>query len=218
MGEAAWSATALDPSLKSGNDEEISSAFKDMGVVQRRAMRKADRFLFATYMTLDFSDGPYTNYSVHLNPGYAFSDFFEVYFNFSPFYLVSPRRIVELVDSLGPQAVDGREPSINAAKPKFQYGIELLWAPLYGKDSLGVDRIIRSDTFLKFSASQITYDVGSGLRFVAGAGKTFFLSKSLGLRFCLDLGLIQTIITTNDVASKAFQTMFLTELGTVFYF
>ena len=201
----------LDSTLKAGNDDEVSSVFRDMGVVQRKAMNKRHRFLVSTFSTLDFSDGPYTNYALNVNPGYAFSDFFEVYFQFTPYYIVSKRSIVDYVESL--QLSNNEQARLTSAKPKYQYGIEFLWAPLYGKDSLGVSKILRSDTFFKFGASQIQYDSTKGLGFKAGVGKTFFIGNSIGLRFCVDYGYIQGVI--ND--SKSFKSMMLLETGVNFY-
>jgi outer membrane beta-barrel protein len=145
-----------------------------------------------------------------VNPGYAISDFLEVYAQFSPFYIVNARPIVGLVNSF--QSVDGPL-NLTAARPKYQFGLEVLWAPLYGKDSLGMNTIIRSDTFLKVGASQIQYDSTTGLGFKLGLGKTFFIGKYMGLRFCIDYGYIQSVIQNE----KSFRGTLLSELGMNFY-
>jgi hypothetical protein len=204
--QGAYAQTELDKSLAPKNEEEVSNVFREMGVVQKRAMPKAERFLVSTYGTLDFSDGPYSNYSLHINPGYAVSDFVEVYINFVPFYIRSPRA---LVDKLRQYNL-----TISAGRPQMQYGLEVLWAPLYGKDSLGISRVVRSDTFVKFAGSITSFEDGqSGLDFKLGAGKTFFVTKSAGFRFCLDLGFGQQIVDN----VKSFRTQFLTEFGMNFY-
>jgi outer membrane beta-barrel protein len=210
----AASATAipLDTTLKPTGEEEVSSVFHDMGVVQKKAMNKRHRFLVSTYATLDFSDGPYTNYSLSVNPGYAFSDFLEVYVQFSPVYLANKRSIVDAVEQY--TLVDHTQLRLNTAKPKYQYGFEVLWAPLYGKDSLGLSRIIRSDTFFKLGASKIQYDITDGYGFKLGVGKTFFLGKSTGFRFCLDYGMVPSMV--NNV--KSYKSMLLLESGVNFYF
>lgn len=209
--------TPLDRTLKpeekdkEKEKEEVSNVFRDMGVVQRRAMIKGGRFLFSTFGTFDFSDGPYTNYSIHFNPGYAISDFLEIYANIAPAYIVSARSIVDTVAQL--QLTGGHQAEIVAARPRTQLGLDVIWAPAYGKDSFGFSSVIRSDTFLKFGASQITYDSGNGLKFSVGVGKTYFLGRNMGFRFCADLGYLQNII--NGV--KAFRSMALLETGIVFY-
>jgi outer membrane beta-barrel protein len=207
---AAWAqgsgGTPLDANLAPQNEEEVSNVFRDMGVVQKRAMPKAGRWLLSTYGTLDFSDGPYSYYTLNVNPGYAISDMLEVYANFVPFYIIQPRSIVEKVAQLNG--------TISASRPNLQYGLEVLWAPLYGKDSLGVSRVIRSDTFLKFGASLISFEGGeTGTIFKLGAGKTFFLTKAAGFRFCLSWGYGQQVVDN----VKSFRTQFLTEFGMNFY-
>lgn len=205
---------ALDPNLdpkKAGEPEEVASVFRDMGVVQKRAMAKGGRFLLSTYGSLDFSDGPYTNYSLNLNPGFALSDFLELYLNVAPLFIVNARPIVETISQY--QFVGGEKASISVAKPQRQFGLEVLWAPAYGKDSLGVRSIVRSDTFLKFGFSKVTFDTDDGMRFVAGVGKTYFLGKYAGLRFTVNLGYLQNVVE----GVKAFRSMFLLETGLVLY-
>ena len=210
LNNATFAATPLDTKLEPATEEK-SNVFQDMGVVQRKAMKKRGRFLFSSYLSLDFSDGPYTNYSIHINPGYAFSDFFEVYLSLAPAYLVSARSIVDKVANLRPTS--GERFSITAAKPKQEFGLEFLWAPLYGKDSFGISSIVRSDTFLKFGLTQVKYDTDSGMSFKFGVGKTFFIGQSLGLRLCVDYDYVQTVIDN----IKSFNGQLLTELGLTFY-
>jgi outer membrane beta-barrel protein len=204
--------TPLDKNVRpAGEADEIPNVFRDMGVVQRRAMPKAGRFLFSSYGGFDFSDGPYTNYSLNVNPGYAINDFFEVYFNFAPKFLVMQRSIVDAVRSL--TLKNGDRADIVAATPERQLGAELLWAPAYGKDSLGLKMIIRSDTFLKAGVSMVTYDMGSRMRFVLGVGKTYFLNNSWGVRVCVDYGYLQTYQDNKETTRN----MALVEAGAVFY-
>ncbi|MBS1959444.1 MAG: hypothetical protein JST80_08240 [Bdellovibrionales bacterium] len=210
----AHAGAALDPNVAPKGEEEVSNVFRDMGVVQKRAMPKGERWLVSTYASFDFSDGPYSNYSFHVNPGYAVSDFVEIYLNFVPFHIVSPRSIVDkLQTQISPPV------TVIEAKPKMQFGAEVLWAPLYGKDSMGISRIIRSDTFVKFGASMISFEGGdSGMSFNLGVGKTFFFSKNTGFRFCVDWGYMQQIINFGAaVPTKSFASMLLTEFGLTFY-
>ena len=210
LNTAAKAAAPLDINLEP-SIEEKSNVFQDMGVVQKKAMKKRGKFLLSTYYSIDFSDGPYTNSSIHLNPGYAFSDFFEVYASFSPLYIVSPRSIVNRVSTIiGPGGVTY---SIVAAKPKSEYGVEFLWAPLYGKDSFGIRSIIRSDSFVKVGLTQIKYDTDTGMSFKLGVGKTFFLGQSYGFRFGVDYDYLQTVVD----GQKSFNAALLMELGLMFY-
>ena len=214
--------TPLDKSLGSQVEDGVTSIFRDMGVVQKRAMPKAGRFLFYNSMAFDFSDGPYSMYALNVNPGYAFSDFFEIYLNYVPYFLHRPRKIVSTVDayntnndlyrkrsdgscsggSPGAECFDPIDIAIDAVAPKMQIGLELIWAPLYGKDSLGMRSIIRSDTFFKLGFAQITFDNAAkdkGYKTHFGVGKTFFLNSWLGLRAVVEGSYQASIITAGDV-------------------
>ena len=196
----------LDRTLKPDAPEEDLGIFQDTVVVQHRAMPKAGRFLISSYGALDFSDGPYSMYAFQLNPGYAISDFWEVYLNFAPFYISSARSIVSLVESHGFE--------ISAAKPQRQFGFEVLWAPAYGKDSIGSHHVIRSDTFFKLGVTQITYDQGSGMKFHSAFGKTYFLGRHVGFRPAVSANYVQTIVD----GVKSFHFIAIVEAGLVLYF
>ena len=216
-GTAFAAGTPLDSGLRTDDkeSEEISNVFKEMGVVQKRAMPKGGRFLFSAYGSFDFSDGPYTNYSININPGYALSDFFEVYVNYVPMFITQARSINDQLASLTVYNAAGQRttPYISAALPKSQIGAELLWAPAYGKDNLGLRTVLRSDTFFKLGVAQTTYDTDTGLRFVLGVGKTFFLGRYAGLRLCVNAGMVQNTIYNQ----KAFRNMALIETSFNFY-
>lgn len=206
---------AADRSLKPEDQSfanDVSTVYKDMGVVQRKAMNKGGRFLLSANIGMDFSDGPYSMYAISANPGYAINDFFEVYALFSPAFINNRRSIVDTVERL--QLANGQQATLTSSKAKLQYGIEGLWAPLYGKDSLGLRNIVRSDTYLKLGVSNIQYDSGSGLKLHLGVGKTFFLANFLGLRATISGNYLQSIL--NGV--KSFRTVAILEFGTVIYF
>lgn len=185
--------------------------FRDMGVVQNKAMNKRQKFLFAPAFALDFSDGPYSAYSVGVRLGYAFSDFWEIYALVNPKFINQKRSFVATLEEQ--VAAQNLSVDLSGAIAKSEYGVQVLWAPLYGKDSLGVSRILRSDTFLRFGASQIQYDLGTGLKFGLGVGKTFFLSRFLGLRALVEEGITQTIYQS----VQKFSPITYVETGLVFY-
>jgi hypothetical protein len=151
-------------------------------------------------------------YGVNLSVGYALSDFWEIYLNVAPTFLNSKRSIVEKIESLTLQG--GGKASIDAALAQQQYGLEILWAPLYGKDSLGLRNIVRSDTFLKFGAFVIEYTGGQqGMKFNTGIGKTYFVGKRGGFRITASGNYLQTIVD----GVKKFQAAAVLEAGLVFY-
>ena len=89
----------------------------------------------------------------------------------------------------------------------------MIWAPLYGKDSLGVRSIVRSDTFFKFGVMWIMYGHGDGSRFQLGVGKTYFVGKQVGLRVTASGNYVQTIVDK----VKDFTPIFMLEAGVVGY-
>ncbi len=207
-------AFAVDKALQPPKEvnEYQSAVLKDMGVVQRKAMNKGERFILATNFSFDFSDGPYTNYYLQLSPGYAFSDFWEVTLHYAPFFISNPRSIVTKVENL--DLLGGGKASILYNKPKYALGAEIVWAPMYGKDSLGINHLVRSDTFFKGGFSRVTYTDDSGMRYFFGFGKTYFLGSSAGFRASVVLNYVQTIV--DNQKKFAFQAAL--ELGGIYYF
>ncbi len=205
--------TPLDPKAELKSEEQVSTVFRDMIVVQRKAKDKQSKILADVHGSFDFSDGPNTMYGINTNVGYAFSDFFEVYVNFVPHFIVQDRDIVGKVESL--TLLGGAQATITYAEPKYQYGLEFLWAPAYGKDSWSPFSIVRSDTFFKFSIGQIIYEGSQkGMRYALMLGKTFFFSNLLNFR--LATGFVQAETIVDDKKSSNF--MAAIEAGLVFYF
>lgn len=212
----AWAATSeeavLDQSLKPPEPiNSVAPIMRDMGVVQRKAMNKSGKILFSNYWSMDFSDGPFTMYGVNFDFGYAISDFWEIYLNTTPFYITQSRSIVNTVQQL--TLANGQMATITGSKAQHEFGAELLWMPLYGKDSLGIHTIVRSDTFMKFGVSQISYDSGTGMKFQVGGGKTFFLGEREGLRITVTGNYTQTVV--NSV--QAYKMIPVLEAGYILY-
>lgn len=205
---------ALDRSVQLESDDDvISSVFQDVVVVQRKAKQKEGKFLFSTSASLDFSDGPITMYGFNTNFGYAISNFWEIYLNYTPFFVTNERKIVSQVQEFQDQ--NGDQLDITYSKPKSMLGLELFWLPAYGKDSWGPYRIVRSDTFFRFGAGTIAYEGSdTGSKYSLMIGKTYFLSPLFNLRFSGGFNYVQTIVQEK----KSFNTVAVLEGGLVFYF
>jgi outer membrane beta-barrel protein len=199
-------AEPLNANLKPEDINLEDNLFEDMVVVQKKAMNKSGRFLLSSYASLDFSDGPYTLWAWNVNPGFALSDFWEVYVSFAPVYISQERDIVKKIKGIGG--------TIDAQQAKYSYGVELLWSPLYGKDSLGSRHVIRSDTFVKLGVHNIQYDKGNGYKIHTAIGKTYFISNHLGFRPAISGNMIQTIVDNK----KEFRFFAIVEAGLVAYF
>jgi hypothetical protein len=85
--------STLDRSLEPTVSDEISSLFENVVAVQRKAKVKSGKFLFAPYLSFDFSDSPQTMYAFNFNMGYAIGEFFEIYLNYVPSYVNNERSI-----------------------------------------------------------------------------------------------------------------------------
>ncbi len=199
----------LDESVRLDQKEKISTVFRDLVVVQRKAKDKADHILFSPTFNFDFSDGPMTMYGLNLNFGYALSDFWEVYLNYVPMFIANERDMLKKVSAAINQTL-----SVKYSKPTSQIGFSVLWAPAYGKDSWGPYSIVRSDTFFKFGISQIAYESNSGLRYDLQLGKTFFISKWWNLRVSVGLNSVESYLNS----TKSSSTIAVMEGGLVYYF
>lgn len=208
--------TALDQKLKLTSKDEVSPVFEGIVAVQRKAKVKKGSFLFAPMFSFDFSDAPYTQYSLQLNAGYAISDFWEVYAAYSPAFAANERNLSKQIKKIPPVG----SYSIDAQKPKSFTGIEINWLPIYGKDSWGPYSIVRSDTFLNFSYGQIQYTHDVGNKIKVAVGKTFFFSDYLNFRIQAGPSSVETFSKTPGtlVEKKETITIGLIETGLVFYF
>jgi len=203
--------SGLKPDAMMTETNTINDVFKDVVVVQRKAKDKAGHALFYSYGSFDFSDGPTTMYGINLNAGYAISDHWEIYANYVPAFLSQERDLAKQIRDL--PLSNGSTATIAYAIPKTQYGLELLWAPAYGKDSWGPYSIVRSDTFLKLGVGVIQYDVGTGQRYNATVGKTFFLSRFFNLRVSAGGSYLESIVNER----KKFYFVGLIETGLIWY-
>ncbi len=210
--QLVYAETALNQELKPKDIYmDTPPVFKDSVVIQNRAFIKSKKLLFSSYFSFDFSDGPYTMYSLNTDIGYATSETWEFYASIAPVFVSTQRAIVSEIQKAANNA--GSSLTVTEAKPQFQYGITALWAPLYGKDTWNFSHIIRSDMFLKTFFGMVNYDSGTGFRTSLIAGKTFF-AKNWNLRLGAGAGFVQNIVNSQQVLS----TVALFETGVVFYY
>jgi hypothetical protein len=126
---------------------------------------------------------------------------------------VQERGIVKKVQGL--TLANNKQAQIYYERPSSQYGIEIIFAPAYGKESWGPSTIFRSDTFFKFGASQMNFETGhKGMRYAFMLGKTFFVAKYFNTRMDAGIHYMQTFV---DMETK-FSPLLFVEAGLVFYF
>jgi hypothetical protein len=223
-------AAQLDERILKDTDREFGGVYRDMGVVQRKAMDKGGRFLFSLFGSLDLSDLPWSNLGANADIGYAISDFLEVYVHWAPLFMNQERNYAKQLENYECSAAaiaDGFCESGDSPQAELQrfirgYGATIVWAPSYGKDSIGSSTILRSDTFFKFSYQRSTFQAKSSISttqygantYALGVGKTFFFGKHIGARAVVNA--IYTGVPNFDGVVKNF---FIggVEFGTVLY-
>ncbi|AZZ37427.1 hypothetical protein CIK05_11685 [Bdellovibrio sp. qaytius] len=207
----------LDKTLKPSESDDSSLFFENVVAVQRKAKKKAGKFLFFPYFSLDFSDSPFTQYGLVLDAGYAIGEFWEVYLSYVPFYITNERNLSKQVKELTLQ--NGEKAVIATEKAKSSIGIEINWVPIYGKDSWGPYGIIRSDTFFNFGISSMKFEKDSGMKFKVMVGKTFFISDMINFRLQTGAAMVDSFTQqSTGTIKKATDTLGLLEGGLVFYF
>lgn len=207
----------LDKTLKPQEGEDSTLFFENVVAVQRKAKKKANKFLFYPYFSIDFSDSPFTQYGTVLDFGYAIGEFWEVYLSYVPFYITNERNLSKKVKEL--TLLNGDKAVIATEKAKSSIGIEVNWVPIYGKDSWGPYRIIRSDTFFNFGLSSVKFERSSGLKYKLMVGKTFFISEWVNFRLQTGISMADSFTPdSNGVVQKQTETLGLLEGGLVFYF
>ncbi len=173
----------LDPNILLDNEpKEIDTLFKNMIVVQRKVFERKNKWVLDTHLSFDFSDNPKTMYCAVFGVGYAFLESFEFGISVAPLFLANERASVAAVRNL--TLANNQRADLYAPDPKLETMASLTWIFAYGKDAFGPYSIIRSDTFLKFFGSKVSYKDGfDGNRYGLSVGKTFFISPGLNFRF-----------------------------------
>ena len=183
-----------------------------MVVVQKKAIEKSGKFILNSYGSFDFSDGPVTMYGLNIDVGYAFSDQWEAYLNFTPVFLSVERSITTKINSLFLE--NGERAKVLFEKPKYHLGGAVYWIPAYGKDAWGPRHIVRSDTFFGLGYGITKYETDNGGKLRAVIGKTFFVQEYFNLRLAAGGALIQSVVD-RQIESR---TAALIEVGLAFYF
>ncbi len=191
----------LDKTILVDEDkEQINSLFKDMIVVQRRAITRENKILADTSFNFDYSDYPRTMYALGLGAGYALSESIEIHGVLHPVYVSNEKPIAQSVRSL--QLLDETQAELLAAKPVLGFESHLIWVLAYGKDAWGPFDLVRSDTFMKFLLGAIKYDGGkTGLKFGAMFGKTLFFSRHFNVRLSVGLSSVERYINDQKQSS-----------------
>lgn len=205
--------------VQSLTDLNKLAPFREVSIIQKKFLPKTERFqLFAAGGTTTNSPW-FLNLGLKVNLGYYFTESFGV--ELSGIFLTNTEREVakEIRDNNQLQP----EKFINT---KNYYGIDLVWAPIYGKLTMLNSRIIPFDMY--FSAGGGTSSTnsleGSVPTLHVGMGQIFAISKSMAFRWDYSLNTFQATpipdssLTTAGVGEKNNYNDLILTAGLSFFF
>lgn len=176
----------LNQKVQSLTDLNRLAPFREVSIIQKKFLPKTERFqLFAAGGTTTNSPW-FLNLGLKVNFGYYFTESLGV--ELSGIFLTNSEREVakEIRDNNQLQP----EKFINT---KNYYGIDFVWAPIYGKLTMLNNRIIPFDMY--FSAGGGTSSTnsleGNVPTFHIGMGQIFAISKSIAFRWDYSLTTFQ---------------------------
>lgn len=188
----------LDPKILNEEESKNSdSLFKNMMVMQKKAISKSNRFLFDSNLSFDYSDSPKTMHALNFGIGYSFNEKLELSLRFSPLFLANDRPLFKETSKTS-------SVTLVANKPKSLMGLNINYQLAYGKDALSFNNILRSETFLRMFYNQIAFESSkSGSQMGIGIGKSFFINKNLGFRFSVSYVYSSFFINDESLSTNA---------------
>ncbi len=154
------------------------SPFREVSIIQKKYLPKTERFQFFAGAGTTTNSPWFLNLGVKLNIGYFFTESFGI--EATGMFLSNSEREVskEIRENNNLQP----EKFVNT---KSHMGLDLVWAPIYGKVTFINDRIIPFDMY--FSAgvgtSNTNSQEGNNTTFHIGTGQIFAISKSMAFRW-----------------------------------
>lgn len=159
-------------------DLNTLSPFTEISIIQKKYLPKTERFQFYLAGGMTTNSPWFLNLGAKVNISYFFTETFGIELG-GMFLSNSEREVskeIRETNKLQP------EKFVNT---KSHYGVDLVWAPIYGKVSFLNDRIIPFDMY--FSAGMGTSNTnsqeGNNTTFHLGMGQIFALSKTTAFRW-----------------------------------
>ena len=192
---------------------------------------KAGRFEVTPSATLSVKDAFYRKYVFGLEASYHFRETFSVG-GYAGYALTTPARAMQICGTVdAPYAcgfptaadLDGRA----SGQVVGLAGLDLVWAPIYGKVSLFAESFVNFDLYLLAGAALVGYrgpaDGGGsvfrpGLGGKVGLGTRIFLTRSLALRASAQDLAYSEVVRRGDVTRTLLHQEFFIELGLSLFF
>ncbi len=154
------------------------SAFREISVIQKKYLPKTERFQFFGGVGTTTNSPWFLNLGAKVNVGYYFTE--SLGLEVSSIFLSNSERQVsqEIRDNNSLQP----EKFVNT---KSYMGVDIVWAPIYGKISMLNERIIPFDMYFSFGAgtSSTNSQEGSVPTLHIGTGQIFAITKAIAFRW-----------------------------------
>ena len=205
----------LDPSINAQAEKNLKtpqkvdritdlnklSPFREVSIIQKKYLPKTERFQLFGGLGATTNSPWFLNLGVKLNLGYYFTESFGVEAS-GVFLSNSERQVAQEIrtnNNLQP------EKFVNT---KSYIGLDLVWAPIYGKITMLNERIIPFDMY--FSAgvgnSSTNSQEGSNPTLHLGTGQIFAISKAIAFRWDYSWTLFQaTPVADSNLGSAQLQ-------------
>lgn len=192
-------------------DLSTLSAFSDIAVIQKRFLPKTKRFEFYAAGSAILNDPFFVNMGANLRLGYSFSERWGV--EFVSLFLTTFQRDVT-------KGLEGRRiTTTSLVTPNTYFGLDAKWTPIYGKMTLGNERIIPFDLYFSAGAGATGTNQGSQAPTLhVGTGQIFAMSKSFALRWDLSWNLYSTTSSTDTSRGTSIYNNIFMTVGASFFF
>lgn len=159
-------------------DLNTLSPFREISIIQKKYLPKTERFQFYLAGGMTTNSPWFLNLGAKINVSYFFTETFGIEVG-GMFLSNSEREVskeIRETNRLQP------EKFVNT---KSHYGVDLVWAPIYGKVSFINNRIIPFDMYFSagVGSSSTNSQEGTNTTFHIGTGQIFALSKSMAFRW-----------------------------------
>ena len=154
------------------------SPFREVSVIQKKYLPKTERFQFYAAGGTTTNSPWFLNLGVKVNIGYFFTESFGVEVG-GMFLSNSEREVAKEIRE------NNRLQPEKFVNTKSHMGVDLVWAPIYGKVTFVNDRIIPFDMYFSggVGSSSTNSQEGTNTTFHIGTGQIFAISKAMAFRW-----------------------------------
>lgn len=200
-------------------DLNTLSPFREISVIQKKYSPKTERFQFYLAGGMTTNSPWFLNLGAKVNVSYFFTETFGIEVG-GMFLSNSEREVAKEIRE------NNRLQPEKFVNTKSHYGVDLVWAPIYGKVSFINNRIIPFDMYFSagVGSSSTNSQEGNNTTYHIGTGQIFALSKTMAFRWDYSWNMYQAtpvadnaLATTSGTSSNNYNDLILTA-GISFFF